>query len=856
MAEATRGWQPCKENIYPSQVKIQALTLNEEPPIFPDVCDALQAGIQQQRQLFESQLLVSSECEALDVWDRYVKWSLQVSPDGQMHGELQPLLERAVMQFANKSKLHQDPRYISLWIKLAQNSLVPADMFRYMQGRELGRSHAAFYVAWAQHLESQGEFQQAERVLQEGLSYKAQPLASIQQYLCSVQVRVSGEGGTGEASSPPRRSQVDLRPRGRKRLAKSAGCSVGFNLQLPSMVPQGQSLPLQGPGALAPEGPHTSRTLSGDLQEELEAVQLPSCEGGAASEEGNAGNNVKVRSMYCKERVTQGIEEICIEELRAQRQEIDEKIRRMDDLQKKLEQELQEKQKMLLLRKSQPAALNQVDEARNLPAAEPFHIFTDPSSGSDSSSAMPYGDVRPSPNPLFNDVFLHPGEKGLCLKIQFPCPSGAVASENSHAVEGAGARHLSLTEAVVGTVQNKTLCSSPDNTRDFAGSAHLVSTPCIRRVPVPAHGLVPKWPCDQDNQGVVSQEQDAAPCSPEPKFTTGKQLSPIKETSLEAHTTHSTLGNASTEDTVTPQTGEAPLLRDPCSGETRKRLLDQAEVSCFPGYHTVGTPFPHVDQDTQLSLGSEVVFLHSKVQEEERFSVFSGFSQGNHVVLKVERSSLPWDFYVVSQLRRRLSPENSAPLPQGRCFLFLDACVTLYTLPQYQRLSKWVGLRQEGSMASVVSSLLLMMRTFHSSSLLLGALDTDSLLLTHGDFLLSLDLLTSLDLELQTDVTSASQVPAALGYIQQGVLKTTDSPYQVDLLCLAEAVHLLLTKRRMIVVEEEDGWMVEKLGRNAARFGRKSAWRKMFHLLLNSSGHSSVSVLSQLLDLVAMTPSW
>ena len=41
---------------------------------------------------------------------------------------------------------------------------------------------------------------------------------------------------------------------------------------------------------------------------------------------------------------------------------------------------------------------------------------------------------------------------------------------------------------------------------------------------------------------------------------------------------------------------------------------------------------------------------------------------------------------------------------------------------------------------------------------------------------------------------------------------------QVDLVCLAEAVHLLLTKRKMTVVKEKDGWMVEKLGRNGSRY--------------------------------------
>ncbi|XP_030201360.1 mitotic checkpoint serine/threonine-protein kinase BUB1 beta isoform X2 [Gadus morhua] len=713
MAGATRGRQPCKGITLPPQVKLQAPTVNEGPPNFPDVCDALQAEMHQQRH--------------------------------------------------------------------------------------------------------------------------------------SVQARLPGEGGTGEGSSPPRINQVDLRPRGRKRLAESAGCSVGVKLQLPSMAPRAQSLPLQGPGAPAPEDPPTSSCPGGnvtyrDLQEKLEAVQLASCDGASASME---ENTLKERSMYCKELLTQGKTEFCFEELRAERytlarrQEVYAKIRKMDDLEVKLKQELQEKQGMLLLRMSLPETPEQVDEARNLPVAEPFHIFTDPTSGSSSSSssAMPFRDGRASPKPLKDDVFLRPGEQ---------LPSLKMALRSS----GSGARLLSLTETVVGTVQNKTLCSCPDNTQDFAGSAHLVSTPYVRRAP----------PSDADHQGLLRRRQAAAPLPPQTEETPTIKLSPIKEASLEAHTTLSTAGGASTlgvsstDDPLTPQTGEGPLSGDPCSRETRRRLLDQAEVSSFPGYHTVEAPLPPVDKDTHLSLGGAEVSLYTKVQEEEGFSLFGGFSQRSHVLLKVERSLLPWDFYVLSQLRRRLSPEDSAALPSARCFLFQDACVTLYTVPNYQKLSARLRLLPPGWVSTEVTGLLLMMRTFHSSSLLLGALHTDSLLITHGDSLVSVDLLSSLDLELQTDLTSAAQVPAALDYIQLGLLKPTDSPYQVDLVCLAEAVHLLLTKRKMTVVKEKDGWMVEKLGRNGSRLGRMSAWRKAFHLLLNSSGHSSVSVLSQLLDLVATAP--
>ncbi|CAL8283026.1 unnamed protein product [Boreogadus saida] len=110
--------------------------------------------------------------------------------------------------------------------------------------------------------------------------------------------------------------------------------------------------------------------------------------------------------------------------------------------------------------------------------------------------------------------------------------------------------------------------------------------------------------CLVDHQGVLRRRQASLP--PQPEEAPTIELSPIKEASLEAHRMLSTAGGASalgvssTDDPLTPQTGEGPLPGDPCSRETRRRLLDQAEVSSFPGYHTVEAPLPPVDMDTHL----------------------------------------------------------------------------------------------------------------------------------------------------------------------------------------------------------------------------------------------------------------
>ena len=56
--------------------------------------------------------------------------------------------------------------------------------------------------------------------------------------------------------------RVQLSLNGRPVSYFPSGSSVALNLQLPSVVPRGQSLPLLGPRAPAEEGPHTARSLA------------------------------------------------------------------------------------------------------------------------------------------------------------------------------------------------------------------------------------------------------------------------------------------------------------------------------------------------------------------------------------------------------------------------------------------------------------------------------------------------------------------------------------------------------------------------------------------------------------------
>ena len=94
--------------------------------------------------------------------------------------------------------------------------------------------------------------------------------------------------------------------------------------------------------------------------------------------------------------------------------------------------------------------------------------------------------------------------------------------------------------------------------------------------------------CLVDHQGVLRRRQAAAPLPLQPEESPTIKLSPIKEASLEVHTTlsnaggASTLGGSSTDDPLTPETGtHSSLQQDP---HWLIRLTDVVHA------HTAGAP--------------------------------------------------------------------------------------------------------------------------------------------------------------------------------------------------------------------------------------------------------------------------
>ncbi|XP_034530479.1 mitotic checkpoint serine/threonine-protein kinase BUB1 beta [Notolabrus celidotus] len=215
-------WELCKENIQPLRrgrgisVLHQALSQQQ---------DGLSTAINQQRQAFESELRMYDGEDPLDVWDRYIKWIEQTFPQGGKESNLATVLERVVTKFTEEKKYQNDPRYVDLWIKFAENCPEPLDIYRYMQAQGIGVTQASLYIAWSEEYENQGNCRKADLVFQEGFKKCAEPHEKLQQFHKALQARVSRQvmmnveedDSDDEPKQPERCSLADLKHRGKKK---------------------------------------------------------------------------------------------------------------------------------------------------------------------------------------------------------------------------------------------------------------------------------------------------------------------------------------------------------------------------------------------------------------------------------------------------------------------------------------------------------------------------------------------------------------------------------------------------------------------------------------------------------------
>nr|POE93636.1 mitotic spindle checkpoint component mad3 [Quercus suber] len=199
-----------KENIQalPSGRSAKALAQLYSPALGTQPSPALaQDAHSKNRALFEKELENIDEADdPLEVYDRYVKWTLDAYPSAQAtpQSQLRPLLERATQAFQKTSHYRNDPRYLKIWLHYIRLfSDAPREAFAFLARHGIGEGLALYYEEFAAWLENSGRWTQAEEVYKMGIEREARPAERLLRKFGEFERRlVNRPQDTAEPTSP------------------------------------------------------------------------------------------------------------------------------------------------------------------------------------------------------------------------------------------------------------------------------------------------------------------------------------------------------------------------------------------------------------------------------------------------------------------------------------------------------------------------------------------------------------------------------------------------------------------------------------------------------------------------------
>ena len=159
------------------------------------------------REEYELELnAIQDSDDPLDVYDRYVKWTLGAYPSAQAtpESQLRSLLERATKAFQTAQHYKNDPRYLRLWLNYIRFfSDAPRETFAYLARHSIGEGLALFYEEFAAWLEGAGRWNQADEVYKLGIEREARPSERLIRKFGEFQHRFESRVVHGEEPSSP-----------------------------------------------------------------------------------------------------------------------------------------------------------------------------------------------------------------------------------------------------------------------------------------------------------------------------------------------------------------------------------------------------------------------------------------------------------------------------------------------------------------------------------------------------------------------------------------------------------------------------------------------------------------------------
>ncbi|XP_056400973.1 mitotic checkpoint serine/threonine-protein kinase BUB1 beta [Hyla sarda] len=619
--------------------------------------------------------------------------------------------------------------------------------------------------------------------------------------------------------------------------------------------------------------------------------------------------------MYCKNKVYAGVEEFSIEEIRAEiymakiRKKREEELKAFNLRRLEMEKQIEEMEKKLKgnCLSSQETDKDQPEESRHLAPknTEVEGACVDstvtasaiPSTGillgaQDNSGSTESCPALSSSLPftIFDETCeTQPdvgAQNGMHPPIRRPMApvSRALDKQDAPLTDTLDdIEHLSEDAIVTGSNRNKTLFADTEDTCDFMRAAQLASTPFqknkdnqeggdtsgLERVP-----LREKTPvCEKSYRQVVCPKE-LSPILEASQEDTRSSMSSVSSVSagsasLFASKTLIIKGNL---DLVSQMSGVYEQALEEATGldctKLQSNMLEaMPELLASEVIIREAGQMPALGQE-KVPLGNESYHLKNEIILGESNKLYLGaqadceMEDMKGVALKVDLKPLPWDFYIVQQLKERLGEAFQTHfVEQSNCYLFQDGCITLYrdVCPfSVQDIIQDPEMVVEQVTILFAYNLLSLVEKLHTAEIVHGDLRPETLLLDTGIFDLSsctemnnclklIDFSHSVDMRLCPTLT-AKAFPVAQTKHGQQILSPQASPYQVDILGIADVVHLMIFKKPLHIQQEDSLWKITK---EIPRFCNGSLWNTFFSKILNTTHESSAEVLKELKDKMA-----
>ncbi|KAM5235446.1 mitotic checkpoint serine/threonine-protein kinase BUB1 beta [Ctenodactylus gundi] len=641
---------------------------------------------------------------------------------------------------------------------------------------------------------------------------------------------------------------VDHRPRG------STASAAAAALALPSFTPYVEETaqqPVMTPCKIEPSISHvlSTRKPGKEEQDPLRRVQSHQQE----------SVEKKEKVMYCKEKVYAGVEEFSFEEIRAEvfRKKLKERReaellaseQKIAEMKKRIE-EMEKKLKEIQTAQQQRAGCNM-----------PFSIFDEfvlsEKKNESSSADLPWTLAQRRPLASLQTTESIASNEDVSPDV---CD------------ELTGIEPLSE-DAIITGFRNMTLCPNPEDTGDFTRAARFASTPfhelmSLKKLPAPPEGLSQEEDLDakacEDRQAVCGTI-----CS---QTLSIKKLSPIIEDSREGtHSSGFSRSSASVTSTssikslqisekleLTVETAENPIQSPPWCSQYRRQLLKflQEDLSASMEFFVEDRPMPKLEVGEELELGNEDYYIKQEylICEDYKLLWVAPRNSAELTIIKVCSQPVPWDLYINLKLKERLNEEGDKFCS---CYQYQDGYIVWY---QYINCSTLQDLLQHSESITheiivlIIHNLLTTVEKLHQAEIVHGDLSPRNLILRNrihdpydcnktSQALKIVDFSYSVDLRVHLDVFPLSGFRTLQMLEGQKILAHCSSPYQVDLLGIADLAHMLLFQEHLQVSQDGSRW---QLSRSTSELKDSELWSQFFVRILNAGDEPTVPVLRDL----------